>query len=140
MYAITLHQPWASPARLVGQRIAIHAGRRVVRQPGAAIERELREHLGNDWRRAVPAGAVLATATLAGVAKVERVDLLTNLAIHDISTEIGHTVPLGGTNIDPWGDFSPCQWLWFLADVRPLPEPIPAVGHQSFWHWDIDGG
>ncbi len=156
VYAITLHQPWASlialglktvetrswpaPARLVGQRIAVHAGRRVVRQPGAAIERELREHLGNDWRRAVPAGAVLATATLAGVAKVERVDLLTNQAIHDVSIGIGHGVPLGGTNIDPWGDFSPDRWLWFLSDVRPFPEPIPAVGHQSFWHWDIDGG
>ena len=154
MYAITLHQPWASlialgiktvetrswpaPARLVGQRIAIHAGRRVVRQPGAAIERELREHLGNDWRRAVPAGAVLATATLAGVAKVERVDLLTNQAIHDVSTEIGHGVPLGGTNIDPWGDFSAGRWLWFLDDVEVLPEPIPAVGRQSLWRWDID--
>ena len=131
---------WPAPARLVEQRIAIHAGRRVVRQPGAAIERELRERLGDDWWRAVPAGAVLATATLAGTAKVERVDLLTNQAIHDASTEIGHDVPLGGTNIDPWGDFSPGRWLWFLSDVRPLPEPIPAVGHQSFWHWDIDGG
>ena len=66
MYAITLHQPWASlialglktvetrswpaPARLVGQRIAVHAGKRLVRQPGERIERELRVHWGDDWR------------------------------------------------------------------------------------------
>ena len=87
---------WPAPARLVGQRIAIHAGRRVVRQQGAAIERELRDRLGDDWQRTVPAGAVLATMTLTGTAKVERVDLLTDQAIRDVSTEIGHDVPLGG--------------------------------------------
>ena len=62
VYAITLHQPWATlialgiksvetrswpaPARLVGQRIAVHAGKRLVRRPGDAIERELRAQWG----------------------------------------------------------------------------------------------
>ena len=57
MYAITLHQPWASlialrlktvetrswpaPARLVGQTVAGHAGKRVVRGPSVLVEREL---------------------------------------------------------------------------------------------------
>ena len=84
---ITLHQPWATlitlgiktvetrswpaPERLLGQTIAIHAGRRVVRQPGEAIERELRARLGEDWIRTVPTGAVVATAVLAGMARVE---------------------------------------------------------------------
>ena len=83
MYAITLHQPWASlialgvktvetrswpaPARLVDQRIAIHAGKQVVRQPGDAIARELRARLGEDWRLTMPMGAVLVTAVLAGM-------------------------------------------------------------------------
>ena len=78
MYAITLHQPWASlialgiktvetrswpaPDRLMGQTIAIHAGKRVVKGPGDAIERELRTRLGEDWSRHIPTGAVLATA------------------------------------------------------------------------------
>ena len=82
MYAITLHQPWAllialgiktvetrswpAPARLVGQRIAVHAGRRLVRRPGDAIERELRDRLGENWRVIIPIGAVVATAVLAG--------------------------------------------------------------------------
>ena len=66
MYAITLHQPWASlialgvktvetrswpaPAHLVGQTIAVHAGKRVVGQSGVPIELELRARLGADWR------------------------------------------------------------------------------------------
>ena len=53
MYAITLHQPWASlialgiktvetrslpaPALLVGQTIVIHAGKQVVKKPGVAV-------------------------------------------------------------------------------------------------------
>ena len=72
VYAITLHQPWASlialgiktvetrswpaPTRLVGQRIAVHAGKRLVRQPGDAIERELWASLRDDRHRATTMG------------------------------------------------------------------------------------
>ena len=130
MYAITLHQPWASlialgiktvetrswpaPARLVGQRIAIHAGKRVARQPGCSVAQELRVRLDEDWRSTLPAGAVLATATLAGMARVERVDPTTGYVVHDGRTEAGCAGGLGHTRIDPWGDFSPGRWLWFL--------------------------
>ena len=67
---------------LVGQTIAIHAVNRVVRQPGVPIERELRARLGEDWRKTIPAGVVLATATRAGMARVVYVDLMTGHAIH----------------------------------------------------------
>ena len=86
VYAITLHQPWATliapevktvgtrswpaPARLLGQRIAVHAGKRLVRRPGHRIERELRDRVGRDWSRSIPAGAVVATAVLSGMARV----------------------------------------------------------------------
>ena len=149
MYAITLHQPWASlialgvktvetrswpaPTRLVGQTIAIHAGKRVVGQPGVAIEQELRARLGENWHRIIPAGAVLATATLAGMARVEYVEPPAAHAVHDRSTEVGCAPGAGRTRIDPWGDFSPGRWLWFLNDIRALPNPAPALGRQSFW-------
>ena len=77
VYAITLRQPWASlialgiktvatrswpaPARLVGSRLAVHAGKCLVRRPGDAIELELRARWGDDWREIIPTGAVLAT-------------------------------------------------------------------------------
>ena len=152
-YAITLHQPWASlialgikmvetrswpaPVRLVGQTVAVHAGKRVVRKPGVGIENEMCARLGEDWHRTIPGGAVLATATLAGMARVERVYARAGLAVHDLSTEAGCAVGLEQTQIDPWGDFSPSRWLWFLSDVGTLPEPVPAVGHQSFWRWIV---
>ena len=44
------------------------------------------------------------------------------------------------TACNPWGDFSPGRWLWLLADVEALPNPAPAIGHQSFWHWNPHGG
>ena len=152
MYAITLHQPWATlialgiktvetrswpaPERLLGQVIAIHAGKRMVRQPGDRIERELRDRVGQDRIRTIPTGAVVATATLAGMARVGYVDPMTGHAVHDGRTEVGCTAGTRGTPIDPWGDFSSGRWLWFLVDVEALPEPIPAVGRQSLWRWD----
>ena len=126
---------WPAPERLLGQTIAIHAGKRVVRQPGAAIERELRARLGEDWRSTMPTGAVVATATLAAVARVAYVDPTTGHAVHDGRTEVGRAPGRGRTPIDPWGDFSSGRWLWFLDDVKALSKPIPAVGHQSFWRW-----
>ena len=151
MYAITLHQPWATlialgiktvetrswpaPERLLGQVIAVHAGKRVVRRPGDRIERELRARLGDDWSRTIPARAVLATVTLAGMARVEYVDPMTGHAVHDGPTEVGCAAGSGRTPIDPWGDFSSGRWLWFLDGVEVLPEPVPAVGYQSFWRW-----
>ena len=151
MYAITLHQPWASlialrvktvetrswpaPARLMGQRIAIHSGKLLVRRPGDVIERELRAKCGDDWRVIIPTGTVVDIAVLAGMAQVECADLAEGYAVHEPGAEVGCAVGTGGTPIDPWGDFSPGRWLWFLDDVEALPEPVPAVGRQSFWRW-----
>ena len=88
VYAITLHQPWASlialgiktvetrswpaPARLLGQRIAVHAGKRLVRRPDERIERELVARWGEDWPLNIQTSAVVATAVLAGMAQVAR--------------------------------------------------------------------
>ena len=159
VYAITLYQPWVSlialgvktvetrswpaPARLVGQRIAIHAGKRVVRRPGDAIERELRACWGDDWPVIIPTGAVVATTVLAGMARIARTDLLEGCTVHDPGSEVGCAVGCavgtGRTSIDPWGDFSPGRWLWFLDDVAALPQPVPVVGRQSFWRWVENG-
>ena len=155
VYAITLHQPWASlialgiktvetrswpaPARLLGRRIAVHAGKRLVRQPGERIERELLAQWGEDWRVNIPTGAVVATATLAGMAQVEYVDPPSGHAVHDPGTEVGSIAGMGRTPVDYWGDFSVGRWLWFLNDVGALPEPVPAIGRQSLWRWVENG-
>ena len=81
-------------------------------------------------------GAVVATAVVAGIARVARADLLEGCAVHSPDTEHGCAVRTGQTPIDPWGDFSSGRWLWFLNDVQGLQEPVPAVGRQSLWRWD----
>ncbi len=35
-----------------------------------------------------------------------------------------------------FGDYSPGRYAWLLADVRALPEPIPAKGALGLWTWD----
>ena len=92
--------------------------------------------MGEDWRRNIPAGVVLATAVLAGITRVADVNLRTSYTVHDLSTQVGGAVGLGQTWIDPWENSSPGRWLWFLADVEALTEPAPDVGRQSLWQWD----
>ena len=79
-------QSWPAPAKLVGQRIAVHAGKRLVCRPGDAIERKLRARLGENWQVLIPTGAVVATAVLAGMAQVECTDLLEGWSIVSIGS------------------------------------------------------
>jgi hypothetical protein len=38
----------------------------------------------------------------------------------------------------PYGDYAPGRYAWLLADVRPLPTPVPAKGRQGLWTPDAD--
>lgn len=49
-------RPWPTPVRRMGQTIAIHAGKRMVKGTGGAIEQEVRTRLGQDWSRHIPTG------------------------------------------------------------------------------------
>ena len=35
-----------------------------------------------------------------------------------------------------FGDYTPGRYAWLLADIRALPEPIPARGQLGLWTWD----
>lgn len=35
-----------------------------------------------------------------------------------------------------FGDYTPGRFAWLLADIRPLPEPIPAKGALGLWEPD----
>ena len=145
MRAITLHQPWASliahgvkdietrswppPQTMVGQRIAIHAGKRIVGPRSLNLEtQEAIEGLyGPQWPKAIPAGAVVATAVLVNAGQVKGLEgPLVTLASSPTVDPVAH---------DPYGDFTPGRWLWFLVDVEPF-DPVPAVGRQGLWTWN----
>lgn len=35
-----------------------------------------------------------------------------------------------------FGDYTPGRFAWLLANIRALPEPIPAKGALSLWEWE----
>lgn len=39
-----------------------------------------------------------------------------------------------------FGDYTPGRWAWHLANVRRLPEPIPARGSLGLWTWELPEG
>ena len=88
MKTLTLHQPWASlirdgdkaietrswpaPKALVGQRIAIHAGKRQVGPDKLPTDLAgfMAYQYGSTWDNSLPSGAVVCTATLARLERV----------------------------------------------------------------------
>ncbi|MBF0326019.1 MAG: hypothetical protein HQL42_13240 [Alphaproteobacteria bacterium] len=168
MYATTIWQPHASliaigakpyetrdyppPAKLIGQRIAIHAAVRpagkmqasMMRGPhwdiATAITHALHDagHLGN-WGD-LPHGAVLCTAILSGGYQCGEPSIayrgLDCWTVHQCASgshSINSNIP-----IDPFGDYSPGRWAWLLRDVQQLPRPVPAKGKQGWWTWSPD--
>ena len=137
--ALSLHQPWASliaagfksietrswppPQSLIGQRIAIHAAKKVVAFPDTPAYREFNDAvnnaLGHDWLRTSQRGAVVAIATLYNVRQVQA----------------DTVIPEGDELL--FGDFTLGRWMWELSDVQPLDPPVPARGHQGLWNFEI---
>lgn len=133
--AITLWQPWASllftghkihetrswevPSRLVGRRVAIHAGATLPseRQVPAALRALAEQVFGADWRKTLPAGAVLGTCVLSGSVR-------TNTLRHSISDD--------DLICGIWTDG---RWAWVLDDVTSLPVPVITPGAQGIWNW-----
>ena len=136
MKAITLWQPWASlisagvkrietrswsaPAALLGERIAIHAGKTVFSVgDGAIFDRRVDVVLGPGWKRNIPRGAVVATAVLAGC--------------EEMSEGNPERWPCGDEEL--FGDYGVGRFMWRLAEVELVEPPVPATGHPGFWDW-----
>ena len=145
MKALTLHQPWATliadsvknietrswrpPQTLIGQRIAIHAGKTLIathRLNGPTRGAMYRGH-GAYWRQAIARGAVVCTARLAWAGQVRGFE-------DDDHVWVGVS-PSSLIQVDAYGDFGEGRWLWFLVDIEPLDPPVPARGRQGLWNW-----
>jgi hypothetical protein len=127
MLALTLHQPWAfavahlgkdvenrgwpPPAKVIDQRIAIHAG--------LHVDREAMDHLrriGIALPDSLVAGAVVATVRVAGVREWRKA----------WPTQ----PPLSRWFTGPFG--------WQLEDVLALAKPVPCKGRQGLWRLPDD--
>ena len=131
MKALTLHQPWASliaeghktietrswrpPKDLIGQTIAIHAGKKLVRLKDPLWLQAVDRCLGQNWSDNLPSGAIIALVRLTEVNKTE------SLAFELKEPEA------------TFGDYSRGRWAWSLSDRRLLSETIPTRGWLGFW-------
>lgn len=125
MYALTVRQPWADcilyhgrrienrawkpPQRIIGERIAIHAGKELDTYAGF---RAASQAAGADlWKQvySMRRGAVVATAVVTGSCSAESKE----------ADSVWFTGPIG----------------WLLDDIRILPRPVLARGYQGVWKW-----
>jgi hypothetical protein len=147
--AITLWQPWASlvargakpfesrswapPRWLIGRRVAIHAAARpVTRTADPAYAATIAAALGNTGGvRAVPRGAIVCTARLAGAYRLGS----GTVGRAAIVATVDGSPPLAAIPTDPFGDYGEGRWVWHLVEIAPLDPPIAAKGRQGWWVW-----
>lgn len=146
MKALTLWQPWASlvaegvnshetrhwppPRALGGERLAIHAARRAI---DLAVVRTLQLPAG--WVEELPQGKVVAVVTVVDALEVvgPGFEHGTVLARHADGREEQLVA-------ERFGDYGAGRWIWRLADVVKLDEPVPVRGRQGIWMWDAPEG
>ena len=134
MKTLTLHQPWASliadgrktietrswppPRALVGERIAIHAGKQVDMP------------LASEWYagQSVPLGAILCTARIDDSARVVTGSPCWRAwwSRRRVYTRVPE---------DEFGDFSLGRYLWQLSAVEAVDPVVYVRGRQGLWDW-----
>jgi hypothetical protein len=125
--AITLEQPFASLVSIGAKTIETRSWSTAYRGPLAihsaktfipvtdSYYRGLLISAGLDCEK-LPLGKIIAIARLAGCKKV-------------IASEIPCYPQLAFSN------FTPGWYALELADIKPLPKPVPADGGQGLWDW-----
>lgn len=152
MKAISLYQPWASLVAIGAKRIetrswgtkyrgplAIHAAKAIPDWAEelcetsetfnkALVDAGIKYDGNTPLSRLVPVGAVIATCNLINCVKI------LGPTGRFIMLEKGGFVDTEGREY-VFGDYTPGRYAWILEDVKWLPEPIPAKGHQGLWSW-----
>lgn len=118
------HIVWQEPFRSVLQRRWLDIA--VLPQVSS------QQHIISDPSYVLPRGAIVAVCTLA-----------------DCRPTTGSRPGSGGPKYADWvhdltdqerafGNYAPERFGWFLADIRPLPRPIPCRGAQGLWSVPAD--
>ena len=159
MKAITLWQPWASLLACGAKQyetrswatsyrgpIAIHAGVKPAHELDGMTSEAICTAFGWPYEpygpgtstasriKALPHGAVVATAMLTECWQV--IKHTPTAVVLRQSNGVGEDkIPIDAPCL-MFGDYSVGRYIWGLADIRALPEPIPAKGKQGLWNWD----
>ena len=116
------NRPWAPTKAALGQRIAIHAGKKVDKADAWGLLQQLPQLTD------VPRGAILGTAELAGWVKPSRASsfpfALESVALSE--AEVDAVLRSQWRSPD-----SLC--LWLLRGPRVLAQPIPWQGALGLW-------
>lgn len=141
MRCLSLTQPWASLVAWGEKRIetrswytpyrgpiAIHAAKHSPRWASDLCDDEpfrsaLLQHGVSHGIADLPKGAVIAVCRLVTCLPTGPARLPSP------------RIPAPGTAERTFGDYSAHRYMWFLADVEMLPDPVPAVGHLGLWEW-----
>jgi hypothetical protein len=146
MKAITIIQPYATLIAVGEKRfetrswaakyrgpLAIHAGKKV--DSKACQEPEIAAALAQHGYTAdtLPTGAVIAVSELSACQEIHIDHKGDAVLLHRL-------VPvfwIGRDNKEfAFGFYESGRYAWELANVKQLPEPIPAKGQLSLWNWE----
>ena len=154
MKALTLYQPWATLVAIGAKKIetrswntnyrgplAIHAGRNkeyidiankdylLGEGPFQAIWRKTGDVFGSGYSL-FPIGCIVATCNLVAV------KVTTNeIAFRQKRWSVNGKFFYGAPDELAFGDFTPGRYMWFLDEIKILPEPIPVKGAMGLWEW-----
>lgn len=160
MRALTVLQPWASliamgvkphefrtrpaPRGLIGQRIAIHAGKRMA-LPGdllllseAILFEGARAHGVLEEHPSIGEAAKLVAAIRAAVAGAGPFPAVTMSAVL-CTVVLGPSIrvaDLHRCNPPVALNFKAEAWAWPLTELQIVDPPAPARGAQGFWTWN----
>lgn len=159
MKAITLTQPWATLVAIGAKKIetrswstsyrgplAIHAGK----GPGSLGWMQM-QHLccnvepfnstlgpmlqDRHPAQVLPLGAIVAVCDLVDCVPSEKI--MQAFGAYGPEDESGGRALWTLTDQElAFGDYTPGRYAWLLADVRALPEPVPAKGALGLWEYD----
>jgi len=154
MKALTIWQPWASLiiilakpfefrrwsfadkpnlAKLVGQRIVIHAG---ARQPRAIELEDILARIRAGESALLPHAKMFVEWQLSALRETKKIAAPVSAALG--TAVIGQPIRVVDLFADQVADsdrLDQHMYAWPLTDVRQFPEPIPAAGAQGFWNW-----
>lgn len=108
---------WAPPARIVGQRIAIHACKGGMSKRDEAATLAIPEFAAVLDGVELPRGAIVATARLVRYRQFD----------DDWVAKLEQSRPAEVA----FGDYTAGRYGWIFDEVRPLAEPVPATGRQG---------
>lgn len=148
MKALTLTQPWATLVAIGAKQIETRSWNTTYRGPLAihAAKGGYNDDLllmkiepfysaltkaGIESRLQIRLGGIIATCELISTHKVDHMDWIEGKR----GWSRGNYFWEASEQEKAFGDYSIGRYMWFLANVKMLEEPVPVKGALGLWEW-----